>query len=89
MARAMADRNKIGKNQLQQLLGLASPNSLLIVGRDRVSQSLVKRGLLAPKKANDPGAWLQVTPAGMRVLADAFEAGLLERFFKWPKGLES
>lgn len=79
----------LGKQQLQRLLGLASPSSLLIVGGDPVSFSLVKRGLLAPKIADKPGAWLQITPSGMRALADAFEAGLLEPFFKWPKGLAS
>lgn len=76
----------LGKNQLERLLGLASPCSLLVVGDGRVIQSLVKRGMLKPKKG-DPKAWLQITPAGMRALADAFEAGALDKFFNWPKGL--
>lgn len=78
---------KIGKHQLERLLGLASPASLLIVGGDRVSQSLVKRGLVKPCKPADPKAWLQITPAGMRALADAHEAGELEQFFNWPPKL--
>lgn len=77
----------LGKNQLQQLFGMAAPSSLLIVGDDAVSQSLVRRGLLKPMKPERPGAFLQITPAGMRVLADAFEAGSLDQFFKWPPGL--
>jgi hypothetical protein len=80
---------RIGKNQLERLLGLASPSALLIVGRDRLSQSLVKRGLLQPVRKDDPGAWLQITPAGMRALADAHEAGQLDQFFKWPERLKS
>lgn len=72
----------LGKNQLQRLLGLASPGCLLIVGGDAVSRSLVKRGLLAPNFPNDRDAWLGITPNGMRVLADAFEAGTLNQFFK-------
>lgn len=79
----------LGKNQLERLLGLASPGSLLIVAGDRVSQSLVQRGCLKPMKPDDQKAWLQITPAGMRALADAFEAGLLDQFFKWPEGLQS
>jgi hypothetical protein len=72
----------LGKNQLQRLLGLASPGTLLIVGDDPVSLSLVQRGYLAPKTDNDRFAWLGITPSGMRALADAFEAGKLQQFFK-------
>ncbi len=85
----MSKPRPLGKNQIERLLGLASPSLLLIVGGDSLSQSLVKRGLLASKAKNDPKAWLQITPAGMRALADAFEAGLLEQFFKWPERLKS
>ncbi len=78
----------LGRNQLERLLGLASPSSLLVVGGDRVSESLVRRGLLQPKKPEDSNGWLQITPAGMRALADEFEAGTLDQFFHWPKGLQ-
>lgn len=72
----------LGKNQLQRLLGLASPGCYLIVGGDRVSNSLIARGFVAPRFSDDPKAWLRITPAGMRALADAFEGGKLEQFFK-------
>lgn len=75
------NKRPLGKNQLERLLGLANPSSLLVVG-DAVSESLVKRGLLAPKFEDKPDAWHRITPAGMRSLADAFEAGLLDQFFK-------
>lgn len=72
----------LGKNQLERLMGLASPGCLLIVGNDKVSRSLVKRGLLWPKDDNDRFAWLGITPAGLRALADALEAGELQQFMK-------
>lgn len=77
----------LGKNQLERLLSLASPSMLLVVGSGKLERSLVKRGMLKPKKPNQPMAFLQITPAGMRTLAAAFEHGLLDQFFKWPKGL--
>lgn len=73
---------RLGKNQLQRLLGLASPGMLLVVGDDRVSKSLVARGLIAPRDGTDRLAFLGITPNGMRVLADAYEAGELAQFMK-------
>lgn len=70
----------LGKNQLERLLGLASPSSLLIVARDPVSKSLAARGMTAPYYPDDPDAWHRITPAGLRALADAYEAGELEQF---------
>lgn len=72
---------RLGKNQLERLLGLAQPGMMLVVG-DRLSHSLVKRGLLAPRDPKNIDAFHGITPAGLRVLADAFEAGLLAHFFK-------
>lgn len=71
----------LGKNQLERLLGLASPSMMLVVG-DKLSKSLVSRGLLAPKFPDKPDAWHRITPQGMRALADAFEAGQLQQFMK-------
>jgi len=62
---------RIGKRQLELLIGLGSPCMMLIVG-DRVSESLTRRGLLRGKGKND---CLVITPAGLRVLADEMEAG--------------
>lgn len=72
----------LGKHQLQRLMGLASPSCLLIVAGDRLSKSLVKRGLTKPHFADDPDAWHRITPTGLRALADALEAGELEPFMK-------
>lgn len=85
----MGNARPLGKNQLKRLLACASPCTLLVVGDSRIEQSLVKRGMLAPKKKGNPKAWLQITPAGMRTLAAALEHGLLDQFFNWPKGLRS
>lgn len=71
----------LGKNQLERLLTLASPSMMLVVGDD-LSGSLIKRGLLTPNFPDTPEAFHRITPAGMRVLADAFEAGLLAQFMK-------
>jgi hypothetical protein len=71
----------LGKLQLERLMGLASPSMMMIVG-DAVSKSLVKRGLLKANFPDSPDAWHRITPAGMRVLADAYEAGQLEQFMK-------
>jgi hypothetical protein len=79
----------LGKNQLERLLGLANPCHLLVVGDGPVIASLIKRGMLKPIMKSEPKAWLQITPAGMRALAAALEHGLLDQFFKWPKGLRS
>jgi hypothetical protein len=71
----------IGKLQLRLLMGLSSPSMMMVVG-DAVSASLVKRGLLRPNFPDDPEAFHRITPAGMRALADAYEAGQLEQFMK-------
>lgn len=71
----------IGKVQLETLVGLASPSCLMVVG-SAVSKSLVKRGLLKPYFPDTPDAWHRITPEGMRVLADAYENGDLDRFMK-------
>lgn len=69
----------LGKRQLERLLGLASPSMMLVVG-DALSASLVGRGLLTPHFPDQADAWHRITPAGMRALADVYEAGLLDRF---------
>ncbi len=71
----------LGKHQLERLMGLASPSCLMVVG-DAVSRSLVKRGLLMPYFPDKPDAWHRITPSGLRVLAEAFEAGQLDQFMK-------
>ena len=53
----------------------------MIVG-NAVSKSLVKRGLLKPHFPDNPEAWHRITPLGLRTLADAYEAGQLDRFMK-------
>ena len=63
----------LGKRQLSLLKALGSPGLALVVG-DRVSSSLVRRGLC---KQTDTGGIVCITPAGLRVLADALEKGLV------------
>lgn len=76
---------RLGKHQLCLLATTASPFNALIV-KDGVAASLAKRALLAPhfagKKGVDSGddSFFGITPAGLRALADAYEAGQLEQF---------
>ena len=73
---------KLGKHQLSLLATMASPFSSLIV-TDRVAESLVKREFLSPHFASQrmgEGSFFGITPMGLRALADAYEAGLLEQF---------
>lgn len=65
---------RIGPQQLQRLITLSSLGCMLIVG-DRLSESLVRRGLLAD---DGKGDWCRITPAGLRALADEMEAGRVE-----------
>lgn len=74
---------KLGALQLERLFALANPSMYLIVGDDRLSQSLVRRGLLRPKSRKHPRAMLHITPSGLRALADAYERGDLKRLMKW------
>ena len=65
---------RLGKHQLQMLIMLASPTCVLLTP-GRSEAGLVKRGLL---KEREPGRACTITPAGLRALAEAMEAGLIE-----------
>lgn len=73
--------SRLGKHQLCLLASLASPFLKVIVG-DRLSRSLVRRGLMAPHWSDPKRAdgLHGITPAGLRALADALERGDLEQF---------
>ena len=77
----------LGSRQLAWLKNLASPHRFLIVG-NKVSQSLARRGLLAPRSP-DGTAFFQITPAGLRTLADEWDAGRIEFPLPKPKKAES
>jgi hypothetical protein len=74
----------LGHNQLLTLLHMASP-AMILLTPDQIAWSLHRRGLLQRHPAG-AGA-LHISPAGMRCLADAYEAGQLDRFMPVaPKG---
>lgn len=81
MASGMSNR-PLGNNQLRQLFALACPGMILIVADDRLSQSLLKRGFTKPIDVKRPDRAHRITPAGLRALADALEAGKLEQFMR-------
>ncbi len=66
--------SRLGPNQLRLLSATASPYSLLLTP-DRQSDRLVQLGLL---RQSEVGKACCITPAGLRALADAIEAGRLK-----------
>ena len=66
----------LGSRQRELLGKMGCPGRFLIVG-DKVVESLARRGLLAAQgKRGD--SFYQITPAGLRALAEEWEAGRLE-----------
>jgi hypothetical protein len=66
---------RLGNKQANMLAALAGRWALLVA--DRTARGLIKRGLLAEAR---PGGPCHITPAGLRALADAAEAGQVELF---------
>ena len=66
----------LGKHQIHLLALLGAPAVMLVVP-DRVSRSLERRGLVAPRGTRTDG-FIGITLAGLRALADLFEAGKLD-----------
>jgi hypothetical protein len=69
----------LGTHQLRTLLIMASP-AVIMLTPDKVARSLAGRGLL--KQHTETCGALRITAAGMRVLADAYEAGALDEFMR-------
>ena len=65
---------RIGQQQLRLLIMTASPTRILLT-TDKVSDSLVRRGLL---RETDRSKACCITPAGLRALADEMEAGRVD-----------
>lgn len=70
----------LGKNQLSTLKMLGCPSAAQVVGCN-VSRSLERRGLLR----SDNDSFFCITPAGLRVLADALEAGRIDGAIEWSR----
>ena len=66
---------RIGKQQLQTLIVLASPTCVLLTP-GRSERGLVERGLLREREPG--GGSCCITPAGLRALADAMDQGLVD-----------
>jgi hypothetical protein len=66
----------LGKHQ-RDLLGKMAGIWLALVVGDKVSASLVKRGLLT---AEPDGSMAHITPAGLRLIADEIDAERLTGF---------
>ena len=68
----------LGKHQRCLLADLGGVRMAVIVG-DKLSRSLVQRGLLA---AEDDGSFAHITARGLRALADEIDAGRVALFDK-------
>lgn len=66
----------LGAKQRELLHALSCPTRFMITG-NKVAESLVRRGLLKAQGKKGDG-FFQITPAGMRLVADEWEAGRLE-----------
>lgn len=64
---------RLGDKQLELLIFMGGPGRILLT-EDRVSRSLVKRGLLHRDKL----AGVHVSPAGLRAVANAMERGRID-----------
>lgn len=62
---------RVGARQLELLITLATPNRLLVIG-DKVSDALVRRGLLMEREKR---CGIGITAAWLRTLAEAMERG--------------
>lgn len=72
---------RIGKRELDMLAFCATPTGMLL-SPSRISDGLVRKGLLR-NDASLPGSKAAcITPAGLRRLADALEAGDLKDAFE-------
>jgi hypothetical protein len=71
----------LGRNQLKLLMAMGSPSMLLMTPCTGEAKSLERRGLI---DRYNGGEARRITPAGMRALADAYEAGELEQFMHKP-----
>lgn len=63
---------RLGKHQLALLRSLAG--SLTVIVADKTTRSLCARGLMVEQQE---GAFVHVTPDGLRALADAAEQGFV------------
>jgi hypothetical protein len=68
--------SRLGRRQREVLARLGGVTMALVVG-DKMSASLVRRGLLI---AEPDGSFARITAAGLRVLADELEAGRVAAF---------
>lgn len=71
----MTDRPRLGPRQLAMLRAVGTTAAVVVP--DRLSRRLVELGLMT---AEPDGSFARNTPAGLRALADAAEAGRVTLF---------
>lgn len=70
---------RLGKHQLALLAAMGNPGMIALTA-GKVARSLARRGLLQAYGRSSSA--LQISPAGLRALADAHGAGLLQQFMR-------
>lgn len=73
---------RLGKHQIRLLAGLGTP-ALMLVVPNMVSRSLEKHGLVKGRSTRTDG-FIGITPAGLRALADLYDAGKLDKMVGEP-----
>jgi hypothetical protein len=72
---------RLGKHQLELLRNLGATSA--VVAPDKTTRRLCALGLMHAHGGKD-GSFAAITPAGLRALADAVDAGKI-RLFKMPE----
>lgn len=72
---------RLGKKQIEMLIMLGAPTMVLLTP-GRSEHALVARGLLRSHKGTKGGEACCIAPAGLRALADAMEAGMVDDAIK-------
>jgi hypothetical protein len=67
---------RLGLNQLRLLRAVGTTDAVVVP--DALTRRLCELGLMASARAN--GSFAHITPAGLRALADAAEAGRIDLF---------
>lgn len=78
--------SRLGKKQLARLSGMAHVGVAQVVP-DAVTNSLVSRGLMQPTgtKPGTEDAFIVITAAGFRAIADAIDAGTISGRPDWAR----
>lgn len=70
---------RLGDRQIEALTSVGNPTMTWLCGSSKIMQTLRQKGCVRPLNPKEPDACLAITPAGLRALAEALEAGRIEQ----------